>query len=77
MALIKIRGILVDILVETAPDVYKSYVSKEKKGTKFLVLFQNSLYGTMVAILFYYRKFVKILTDIDFVINPYDSCVAD
>jgi hypothetical protein len=34
MAFIKIRGILVDILVEIAPDVYKSYVSKDNKGMK-------------------------------------------
>jgi hypothetical protein len=31
----------------------------------------------MVASLLYYRKFVKSLMDIDFVINPYDSCVAN
>jgi hypothetical protein len=31
----------------------------------------------MVASLLYYHKFVKILTDIDFVINPYDPCVAN
>jgi hypothetical protein len=75
MAFIKIRGILVDILVEIAPDVYKSYVSKEKKGSKqLLVQCQNALYGTMVASLLYYRKFFKSLTDIDFVINPYDLC---
>jgi hypothetical protein len=38
MAFIKIRGILVDILVDITPDVYKSYVSKDKKRLKqFLV----------------------------------------
>jgi hypothetical protein len=31
----------------------------------------------VVASLLYYRKFVKSLTDIDFVINPYDPCVAN
>jgi hypothetical protein len=31
----------------------------------------------MVASLLYYRKFVKSLTDIDFIINPYDPCVAN
>jgi hypothetical protein len=76
VAFIKIRGILVDILVEIAPDVYKSCVLKDKKGSKkLLVQCQNTLYGTMVASLLYYRKFVKILTDI--VINPYDPCVAN
>jgi hypothetical protein len=38
---------------------------------------QNALYGTMVASLLYYRKFVKTLTDIDFTINPYDPSVAN
>jgi hypothetical protein len=31
----------------------------------------------MVASLLYYLKFVKSLMDIDFVINPYDPCVAN
>jgi hypothetical protein len=78
MAFIRIRGFLVDILVEISPDVYKSYVSRDKKGIKqLLVQCQNALYGTMVASLLYYRKFVKILTDIGFLINPYDPCVAN
>jgi hypothetical protein len=78
MAFIKIRGILVDILVEISPEAYNSYVSQDNKGNKqFLVQCQNALYGTMVASLLYYRKFVKILTDIDFIINPYDPCVAN
>jgi hypothetical protein len=78
VAFIKIRGVLVDILVEIAPDVYKPYVSRDTKGTKqLLVQCQNALYGTMVASLLYYRKFVKSLTDVGFIINPYDLCVAN
>jgi hypothetical protein len=78
MAFIKLRGVLVDILVEIAPDVYEKYATTDKKGVKqLLVQCQNALYGTMVASLLYYRKFVKSLTDIDFVINPYDPCVAN
>jgi hypothetical protein len=57
MAFIKIRGDLVDILVEIAPDVYGPYVTVDKKGAKqLLVQCQNALYGTMVASLLYYRK---------------------
>ena len=71
MAIIKIRGILVDILVDLAPDVYKEFVTTDKKWVKKLVVHcQNELYGTMVAILLYYRKFVKSLTDIGFFLNP-------
>jgi hypothetical protein len=78
MAFMKIRGILVDILVEIVPEAYKYYVSKYKKGNKqLLVQCQNALYGTMFASLLYYRKFVKSLMDIDFTINPYDPCVAN
>jgi hypothetical protein len=33
MAIIKIRGVLVDILVDIAPDVYKPYATKDKKET--------------------------------------------
>jgi hypothetical protein len=71
MAIIKIRGVLVDILVEIAPDVYKPYATTDKKGVRqLLVQCQNALYGTMVASLLYYRKFTKSLTEIGFEINP-------
>jgi hypothetical protein len=77
-AFIKICGVLVDILVEISPYVYKPYISRDKKGMKqLLVQFQNALYGTMVASLLYYHKFVKSLTDVGFIINPYDPCVAN
>jgi hypothetical protein len=36
MVIIKIRGVLVDILVQIAPDIYKSYVTTDKKGMKQL-----------------------------------------
>ena len=78
MAFIKIQGVLVDILVEIAPDIYKDYITLDSKGKKqFLVQCQNALYGKMVASLLYYRKFVKSLKDIGFVLNPYNPCVAN
>ena len=78
MAIIKIRGILVDILVDLAPDVYREFFITDKKGfIKLVVQCHNAQYGTMVASLLYYRKFVKSLTDIGFVLNPYDPCVAN
>ena len=74
---INIRGVLVDILVVIAPDMYKLHVTTDKKGVKkLLVQCQNALYGTMVASLLYYRKFTKSLTYIGFKINPYETCVS-
>jgi hypothetical protein len=67
MAIIKIRGVLVDILIQIAPDLYKSYVMTDQKGMKqLLVQCQNVLYGTMVASLLYYHKFTKSLTSVGF-----------
>jgi hypothetical protein len=73
MAIIKIRGVLVQI----AHNVYKSYVTTDKKGMKqLLVQCKNALYGTMVARLLYYCKFTMSLS-VRFEINPYDPCVAN
>ncbi len=62
-AFIRIRGPLVNILVAIAPDVYgPAYVTVGKKGEKqLLIQCLTALYGTMVASLLYYKKFVKSL----------------
>jgi len=61
-AFIRVRGPLVDILVTIAPDVYGEDVTIGKKGEKqMLVQCLNALYGTMVASILYYKKFVKSL----------------
>ena len=78
MVTIKLRGVLVDILVDIAPDVYKRYVTLDKKGNKQLICqCLNAIYGAMIASLLYYRKFTKSIVDEGFEINPYDPCVAN
>ena len=60
MATIIVRGTLVDVLVEIAPDIYGPYVSTDKKGVKTLILrCHNAIYGTMVASLLYYKKHLQ------------------
>ena len=71
--MVRIRGPLVDILVSMAPDVYVT-----KTGQKVLIVeCLNVVYGTMVAALLYYNKFVKSLKSKAFKLNPYDGCVAN
>jgi hypothetical protein len=78
MAIIKIRGILVDMLVDIAPDVYKPYVTADQKGAKQLIVqCLNAIYGTMIAGLMYYTKFCRSLLSRGFKFNPYDPCVAN
>jgi hypothetical protein len=61
-----------------APDVYGPYVSTTKTGQKALIVeCLNAMYGTMVAALLYYKKFVKNLVNHGFKLNPYDGCVAN
>ena len=74
--IIRIRGMLVDMLVKIAPEIYQSYVTTDRKGNKqILVECLNALYGTMVASLLYYEKFTKSLKDQGYKVNPYDACV--
>ena len=78
MAIIKLRGILVDMLLDIAPAVYQSFVTTDKAGSKQLIVqCKNAIYGTMVASRLYYRKFSKSLIDYGFEFNPYDPCVAN
>ena len=77
-AFICICGPLVDILGSIAPDVYGPYVTVGKKGEKqLLAQCLTALYGTMVAMLQYYKKFVKSLKSNGFRLNPYDPCMAN
>ena len=73
-----IRGPLVDVLVSIAPDVYAPYVTTNKMNQNVLIVeCLNAVYGTMVAALLYYKKFVKSLKSKGFKLNPYDPCVAN
>jgi hypothetical protein len=48
-----------------------------KKGEKqLLVQCLTALYGTMMALLLYYKKIVKSLKSKEFRLNLYDSCMA-
>ena len=76
--IVRIRGPLVDILVSISPEVYGPYVTTNKKGRQVLIVgCLNAVYGTMVAALLYYKKFVKSLTKKGFKLNPYNGCVAN
>ena len=65
-------------MVQIAPQVYRKYVTVNKKGTPILyVKLQKALYGLMRASLLFYRKLRKELEDNGFEVNPYDPCVAN
>eukprot|EP00978_Attheya_sp_CCMP212_P001665 scaffold3444_cov50-Attheya_sp.AAC.1 len=74
----KIKGVLVDMLVEMCPEIYQDYVVRTHRKDKILyVRMLKALYGMLVASLLYYKKFVKDIKSIGFILNPYDPCVAN
>jgi hypothetical protein len=73
-----LKGELVEMMVQIVPQVYRKYVTMDKKGTPILyVKLQKALYGLMRASLLFYRRLHKELKDYGFVVNPYNLCVTN
>ena len=71
--IMRLRGPVVDILCEIAPEVYLEYVMANKKGENtLLVQCMNTLYGSMIVPVLYYKKLVASLKGNGFELNPYD-----
>ena len=78
MTVIKIRGVLVDLLLKIDSEFYGPFVTSYKKGDKLrIVKFLDAIYWTMVASLLYYKKFVKILNKNWLQLNLYNLCAAN
>jgi hypothetical protein len=58
--LMVLRGELADMMVQIAPQIYRKYVTVDRKRTPILyVKLQKALYGLMRASLLFYRKLDK------------------
>ena len=58
MTVINIIGVLVNLLLEIDPELYGPFVTTDKKREKVVIIkFMNSIYGTMVASLIYFKNF--------------------
>jgi hypothetical protein len=75
--IMKIRGPLVDLLLEISSEVYSNYVIYESKSKVLYVQMNKALYGMMISSKLYYQKFTKDIESIGFKVNPYDPCVAN
>jgi hypothetical protein len=65
-------------MVQVAPNLYRKYITVDKKGTTILyVKMQKALYGLLRSALLFYKKLVADLESDGFVLNPYDQCVAN
>jgi hypothetical protein len=75
--IMKIRGPLVDMLLEIAPEVYEGYSTYKGKTKVLYVKMLKAIYGMLQSSLLYYKKFRKDIESIGFEVNPYDPCVAN
>eukprot|EP00957_Ditylum_brightwellii_P197541 15049821-Ditylum_brightwellii.AAC.1 len=73
----KMRGLLVDILLELCPGVYNKYVVHKGKSKVLYVCMLMALYGMIVSLLLFYKKFRTDIESIGFETNPYGVCVAN
>jgi hypothetical protein len=73
-----LKGRLAELMVQVAPNLYRKYISIDRKGTAVLyVKMQKAIYGLLRSALLFYRKLVTDLEGSGFVLNPYDPCVAN
>ena len=78
MEVINIIGVLVNLLLKRDPEFYGTFVTTYKRDENMIIVqCTNVIYGTMVASLIYYNKFVKKLKRNGLQLNTYDICVAN
>ena len=74
--MMKITGVLVDMLVQLDPNAYSKHVIYNNGKKTLYVWVLRALYGMLTSSLLWYKKFRKDLENYGFVFNPYDPCVA-
>jgi hypothetical protein len=73
-----LKGRLVELMVQVAPNLYRKNISVDRKGTAILyVKMQKAMYGLLRSALLFYWKLVADLESNGFKLNPYDPCVAN
>ena len=73
-----LRGPLAETMVLINPEKYRPYMTHDKKRVPILYVNMNkALYGLLKSALDFYLKLRGELEEKDYVINPYDPCVAN
>ena len=73
----RIDGAMADLLMEINYDMYHPHMVKEKGKPVIYVELLKALYGTLRAAHLFWETLSRKLQEWGFMINPYDSCVAN
>ena len=74
--IMKIRGVLVDILCNMDP-IYREFVVIEKGEKVLYTHILRAIYGLLISAILFYKKFRASIERVGFKVNPYDPCVAN
>ena len=74
--ILKLEDDFVDIMCKVNNN-YSKHIRMEKGRKVLYVRILKALYGMIESTLLWYQLFVTVLLDVDFVLNPYDPCVAN
>jgi len=75
VVIIRMKGPAVDAILRVDEKKYGPYV-RTIKGVKTLYMqLLRAMYGTLTAAILWYEMFAKVLLDMDFQINAYDTCL--
>jgi hypothetical protein len=73
-----LKGRLAELMVQVVPNLYRKYISVDKKGMAIIYIkMQKAIYRYLRSALIFYKKLVADLESIGFKLNPYDLCVAN
>ena len=75
--IMKISGVLADLLIEIDPAKYGPFLVFEKGVKIVYVQVLKALYGMLIAALLWYKQFKTDLEQAGFKFNSYDPCVAN
>ena len=75
--MMKITGVLVDMLVELNSQLYGPHVVYKKRGKVLYVQVLRAIYGMLESALLWYKKLCGGLKEEGFKFNPHDPCVGN
>jgi hypothetical protein len=68
---------LAELMVQDAPNLYRKYITVDRKGTAFLYIkMQKAMYRLLRSALLFYRKHVADLENSGFKLNPHDPSMC-
>jgi hypothetical protein len=72
-----LRGKMCELMVKTAPEIYRKYVFIENNRQVLYVKLQKALQDCLRNALMFYLKLLGDIEANGFVLNPYDPCVEN